>query len=170
MLNMAIVKATYSKSRAGAKASIRYIEHRPGREGERVTRNLFNSDGLLGRWQANRMIDAAATGSYFYRFAISPDMKTEDTKRDLSLREVTEQTLLTLEDQLQQEVHWVAAVHDDHTPHRHIHVVAIVPERLQVHDFQALRAAATAAAVEQRRHHDLARQQQEQQREAAQWE
>src|SRR5436190_15099814 len=100
---MAIVKATYTKSRQGAKASVRYIEHRPGRDGEKMNRTLFNSDGLIGRWQANQMIDEAQNGSYFYRFAISPDMKTEDTKRDLSLREVTEQTMLRLEQQLHKE-------------------------------------------------------------------
>ncbi len=38
---MAIVKATYTKSRGGAKASIRYIEHRPGKDGDKITRNLF---------------------------------------------------------------------------------------------------------------------------------
>lgn len=170
MRNMAIVKATYTKSRAGAKASIRYIEHRPGKEGEKVTRTLFGSDGLMGRWQANQMIDKAQKRSYFYRFALSPDMKTEDTKRDLSLREITEKTMLTLEEQLQQEVQWVATIHDDHAPHRHIHVVAIVPERLQVQDFQAMRTTATEEALAQRRQRDLAQQQQAEQQKEAQWE
>ena len=54
MRNMAIVKATYTKSSGGAKASIRYIEHRPGKDGEKVTRTLFGVDGLMGRWQAYR--------------------------------------------------------------------------------------------------------------------
>ncbi len=167
---MAIVKATYTKSRQGAKASIRYIEHRRGREGERVTRNLFNSDGLLGRWQANRMIDEADKGSYFYRFAISPDMKTEDTKRDLHLRDITEQTMLTLEEHLQQEMQWVAVVHDDHAPPRHIHVVAVLPERLQVQDLQAMRHTATAVALAQRYQCDLAFEPHAREREEAQWE
>ncbi len=94
---MAIVKATYTKSSAGAKASIRYMEHRPGKDGEKVTRTLFGSDGLLGRWQAYQMIDEAEKGSLFFRFVISPDPKQEDTQRDLHLREVTEQTMQTLE-------------------------------------------------------------------------
>jgi hypothetical protein len=167
---MAIVKATYTKSSAGAKASIRYIEHRPGRDGEKITRTLFNSDGLMGRHQAYRMIDEAEKGSYFYRFAISPDMKTEDIKRDISLREVTEQTMLSLEEQLQKQIAWVAAVHDDHAPHRHIHVIAILPERLQVQDFQAMRQTATEVALFQRKERDLARQQNAQERKEAQWE
>src|ERR1700730_9450575 len=101
MNNMAIVKATYTKSSAGAKASIRYIEHRPGKDGEKLTRTLFGIDGLMGRWQAYRMIDKAEQGSFFYRFALSPDPKSEDTERDLFLREITEQTMRLLEDQLQ---------------------------------------------------------------------
>ena len=167
---MAIVKATYTKSSAGAKASIRYIEHRPGKDGEKITRPLFNSDGLMGRWQAYQMIDEAQQRSYFYRFAISPDMKTEDTKRDISLREITEKTMLSLEDRLNTQLQWVAAVHADHAPHRHIHVVAVVPERLQVHDFQAMRQTATEQALAQRYQRDLVLQQQAQERKEAQWE
>ena len=167
---MAIVKATYTKSSRGAKASIRYIEHRPGKDNEKVTRTLFGSDGFMGRWQAYRMIDEAEKGSLFFRFVISPDPKGEDTSKDLFLREVTEKTMLRLEEHIQREVSWVAAEHDDHAPHRHVHVVAVVPGRLQVQDFQAMRQAATAAALAQRNERDLVREQQEQQREEAQWE
>src|SRR2546422_173868 len=167
---MAIVKATYTKSNAGAKASIRYIEHRPGKDNEKINRTLFGWDGAMGRWQAYRMIDEAEKGSLFFRFVISPDMKTEDTQRDLHLREVTEQTMLRLEEHVHTQVSWVAAVHDDHAPHRHVHVVAIVPGRLQVQDLQSLRHEATAACLEQRHQRDLAREQQEREREEAQWE
>ena len=48
---MAVVKANYVKrgkeERARAKATIRYIQHRRDREGERVTRTLFGYDGAL---------------------------------------------------------------------------------------------------------------------------
>src|SRR5207248_7236803 len=97
---MAIVKATYTKSRGGAKASIRYIEHRPGKDNEKVNRILFGSDGGMGRWQAYQLIDEAEQGSFFYRFAVSPDPTQEDSKKDLHLREITEQTMLSLEEQL----------------------------------------------------------------------
>src|SRR2546423_5657586 len=168
---MAIVKATYTKSSAGAKASIRYIAHRPGKDGATITRNLFGLDGLMGRWQAYQMIDEADKGSLFFRFVISPDPKQEDTEKDLFLREITEKTMLRLEDRLHREVPWVAATHDDHAPHRHVHIVAIVPGRLQVHDFQALRQTATGAALAQRKELDLARQQKARiQGEEAQWE
>jgi hypothetical protein len=157
---MAIVKATYTKSRAGAKASIRYIEHRPGKDGAKITRNLFGIDGLMGRDQAYRLIDEAEKGSVFYRFILSPDPKQEDTRRDLHLREVTEKTMQTLMARLKQEVAWVAAEHDDHAPNRHVHVVAVVKRRLYPQHFEAVRQRATEAALSQRRERDLAREQQ----------
>src|SRR5689334_18377850 len=70
---VAIIKANYTKKAASAKASIRYIEHRPGKDGERTTRALFGSDGLIGRYQAYEMIDSAKEGSSFFRFVMSPD-------------------------------------------------------------------------------------------------
>jgi hypothetical protein len=62
---------------------------------------------------------------------------------------------------LQQPLQWVAAVHADHTDNRHIHAIAIVPERLNVQDFQRMRSAATEEALEQRRQLELAREQNE---------
>ena len=157
---MAIVKATYTKSREGAKASIRYIEHRPGKDGAKITRNLFGIDGLMGRNQAYRLIDQAEEGSVFYRFVISPDPQREDMRRDLHLREVTEHTMQTLMARLKQEVQWVAAEHDDHAPHRHVHVVAVTKGKLYPRDFEAMRQRATEAALFQRKERDLAREQQ----------
>src|SRR5438067_10000767 len=124
---MPIVKASFTKNNAGAKAAIRYIQNRPGQDNEKKTRTLFGSDGGMGRWQAYQMIDEAEKGSLFFRFVISPDPKGEDTGKDLYLREITEQTMLSLEEHIHREVSWVAAVHDDHAPHRHVHVVAVVP-------------------------------------------
>src|SRR5436853_1092315 len=169
MNNMAIVKATYTKSSGGAKASIRYIAHRPGQDGEKMTRNLFGSDGLMGRWQAYQMIDSAEKGSVFFRFVISPDPKAEDTEKDLFLREITEKTMLSLEDRLQKPLQWVAAEHNDHAPHRHIHVVAVLPGRLYPHDFQAMRTTATDASLEQRHQRDLLRQRTAQEQKGAVW-
>jgi hypothetical protein len=157
---MAIVKATYTKSRAGAKASIRYIEHRPGKDGEKVSRTLFGIDGLMGRDQTYCLIDDAEKGSVFYRFIISPDPNQEDMKRDLHLRQITEQSMQTLMARLKQEVQWVAAEHNDHAPNRHVHVVAVVKGRLYPGDFQAMRQRATEVALLQRKERDLVREQQ----------
>ena len=170
MIVMAIVKATYTAKATDAKASIRYIAHRPGKDNNRITRTLFGWDGAMERQEAYRMIDEAEKGSLFFRFVISPDPKQEDTGQDLFLREITEQTMSRLEDRLHRQVQWVAATHADHAPHRHVHVIAIVPKRLQVQDLQALRQTATEAALFQRKERDLAREQKAREREEAQWE
>jgi predicted RNA-binding Zn-ribbon protein involved in translation (DUF1610 family) len=78
-------------------------------------------------------------------------------KRDLHLREMTEKTMQTLMERLKREVAWIAAEHDDHAPHRHVHVVAVVKGRLHPRDFQAMRERATEAALFQRKERDLAR-------------
>src|SRR6266571_6647419 len=150
MIDMAIVKASYTKSSGGAKASIRYIAHRPGKDNEKTARTLFGSDGLMGRYEAYRMIDEAEKGSLFFRIVISPDPQQEDTDKDLFLRDITEQTMQRLEDRFQKHLQWVAAEHNDHAPHRHVHVVAVVPGRLYPQDFQAMRTIATEACLEQR--------------------
>ena len=84
------------------------------------------------------MIDEAEKESVFYRFIISPDQQTEDTKRDLYLRQVTEKTMQALEDHIHKQVAWVASVHADHTHIRHVHVLAVVPGRLPPQDFRSL--------------------------------
>lgn len=169
-MHMAIIKASYTKSRGGAKASIRYIQHRKGKEGEGISRALFNAEGLLGRWEAYRMIDTAAEGSRFFRFVISPDPEKEDSYQDLSLRDIAAQTMLSLEDRLQRPLSWAATIHQDHAPHRHVHIVAVVPGRLYTHDFQAMRQTATEACLAERQERDLRLSQQEQEREEVSWE
>jgi hypothetical protein len=166
---MAIVKATYTKQKAGAKASVRYIAHRPGKDGQKVTRTLFGSDGAMSKRQAYRMIDAAEKGTVFFRIVISPDPSLEDTQKDLHLWEITEQTMLRLEERLQKQVQFVATEHNDHAPHRHVHVIALIAGRMSKQDLQALRETATAASLLQRKARDLA-QEQRREREEAQWE
>jgi hypothetical protein len=175
---MAIVKNNYIKrgsgERAKAKATIRYIEHRRGKDGEKVTRTLFGWDGAMGRYEAYRMIDEAEKGSIFFRFIISPNAQTEDTRRDLHLREITEKTMHALEDHIHKQISWVGAIHADHTLLRHVHLVAVVPGRLLSQEFQALphvlRLEATEACLEQRKELDLLLEQKEREREEAQWE
>src|SRR5512135_2736288 len=101
---MAVIKTNYVKrnqhERANAKAAIRYIEHRPGKDGARQSRLLFGRDGVMGRNEAYRLIDQAQAGSVFYRIVLSPDPNTEDAKRDLPLRAITEKAMLSLETEL----------------------------------------------------------------------
>lgn len=171
MVEMAIFKATYTSNAAGAKATIRYIEHRSGKENAKITRTLWGIDGKMERGEAYRMIDEAEKGSVFFRFVISPDPVKEDTHKDIFLRDITEQTMLTLEDRLHRQIQWVAATHDDHAPHRHVHVLAILPKRLQVQDLKLLREVATEAALEQRQQRDAIREAQQKQERGkeAQW-
>jgi len=157
---MAIFKANYVKrgqtARDLAKASVRYIQHRRGKDGETITRTLFNNDGPMDRHEAYRMIDEAKKGSLFYRFVLSPDPKNEDHNHDLDMRDIAMQTMQALEERLGQSVLWVGAIHADHAPHLHAHLIAIVPQRLYVKDFEILRQATTEASLEQRHFLDLA--------------
>jgi hypothetical protein len=158
---MAIIKANYTQKGRKAKASVRYIENRPGKDGAKTQRTLFNADGRVERVEAYTMIDQADKNSYFFRLVISPDPRSEDKDKNLSLREITEHTIQSLENRFQRPLRWVATIHDDHAEHRHVHAIAIVPGRLQVQDFQRMRSAATQEALEQRRQLDLAREQRE---------
>jgi hypothetical protein len=173
---MAVVKANYVKKGDGerdrAKATIKYIQHRPGKDHERKSRNLFGIDGSMGRWQAYRMVEDAPKGRYFYRFVINPDPVNEDKEKDLLLREIISYTMQKLEERLKQQIQWVAAVHDDHTDKRHIHALAVVKGRLKREDLEALIQAATEEAQLQRGSRDLMREVEayQREREEAQWE
>jgi hypothetical protein len=166
---MAIVRVSYTRKRGRAKASVRYIENRPGRDGARLRRTLFKADGQVERREVYTMIDQAAQGSFFYRLVVSPDPRREDSDKNLGLRELTEKTIRSLEARFQQPLHWAATVHDDHAEHRHIHALAILPQRLNVQDCQYLRRAATEAALQQVQQLTLAREQQEQLQEDWSW-
>ncbi len=169
MFETAIMKASYTKNRDIAKASIRYMQHRPGRDGAKITRTLFNLDGMLSRHQAYGVIDEAEKGSVFFRFVMSPDPQHEDTSQDLFMRDITELTMLHLEDRLQKPVAWVATEHSDHAPHRHVHILALVPGKVNKQDLQALRETATDLALMQRKERDVALERLAREREEAQW-
>src|SRR5918999_2768736 len=142
--SMAIVRATsYTRKAAAAKATIRYNQHRAGKDGQKISRELFGYDGVLDRQDAYEMLDVAEKGTVFFRFVISPDQETEDTAKDLELRELTRQTMLALQEHVAKRVPFAAAIHDDHTDNRHVHLVACVTSRLGVDHFKAMRDAAT---------------------------
>lgn len=153
---MAIIKANYTKSNGNIKASIRYIQHRTGKDGQKVTRTLFGLDGSMERGEAYDIIDEAAEGINFFRFVISPDPKLEDKEKDLRLREITEKTMSGLEKRLGQNIQFIGAIHNDHAPHRHVHVIALISGRLTPQDFALLRQTATEESLFQRRERDAA--------------
>jgi hypothetical protein len=153
---MAVVKANYVRKGRGeretAKANIRYIQERPGRDKEKLTRPLFNSGGFLGRLEAYQFIDEMAKeGRYFYRLKFSPDPSKEDTKRDLNMLRLTRQMMKRLEKRFKTTIPWAGTLHDDHTDIRHVHILAALPRRLQKHELEALIKEATTLCQEQRR-------------------
>jgi hypothetical protein len=161
---MAIVKVKYVKrdkqQKHRAKAAVRYMQHRPGKEGKKLTRTLFGSAGVMDRQEAYGMIDEAGGGSIYFRFIISPDPSLEDKEADLDLRAITLHTMQTLEESLKKQVDWVGAVHAEHSQTRHVHLLATVPQRLGTKDLELLRTAASAACLAQRQVLDLGREEQ----------
>jgi hypothetical protein len=152
---MAVVKASYTKVRARAKQNIRYITHRRDRDDHTITRELFGYDGTLTKDQAYTLIDEARVGTVFFRMIISPAPKREDRLRDLNLTDITIDTMLALEERIGKQVAFVATIHDDHSPHRHVHALVLVHRsRLTKEHFQALRERATEQALSQRRLRD----------------
>jgi hypothetical protein len=133
--------------------------HRRDREGQQVIRDLFGFDGFVSKDTAYRMIDEAPKkGRYYYRVIISPDPRREDRYKDLDLRSLTIATMLKLEERYGKSIQFVAAIHDDHAPHRHVHALVILNgRRLTREDFAALRDHARNRALTQRRYKDRVR-------------
>jgi len=153
---MAVVKANYVRKGRGeretAKANIRYIQERPGRDKEKFTRPLFNNAGIMGRHEAYQFIDEEGSkGRYFYRLKLSPDPVKEDTKRDLNMQKLTRQMMTRLEKRLKTTIPWAGALHDDHTDIRHVHILAAIHRRLQRYELEALIRETTTICREQRR-------------------
>jgi hypothetical protein len=148
--------------RGGAKANIKYIEMRRGKDGAKIQRPLFTTTGQVTRLQAYEMVNQAAEGSTFFRIKISPDPVKEDVSDDLLLQEITAKTL-DIAEKTGKQISWVAAIHDDHTDKRHIHVLAVTKAR-KLPAMDMIRRA-TDACVEQRKELDKARQPEREQKE-----
>jgi|RhiMetdeSRZDD1v2_1073273.scaffolds.fasta_scaffold200848_1 hypothetical protein len=157
---MAIVKASFTRSRAKIKATLRYIVHRPGREGERLTRTLFDWRGEPTKAEAYQCIDADKGMTYFH-LKMNFHPQREDKRRDLDLRAITRQTMAALEERLNRQIRFLAVEHSDHTSLRHIHAIVIVKlgrgERIGREDWKLCRETATEAALVERKALDLFR-------------
>src|SRR5687768_3541462 len=157
---MAIVKAKYVRGKARIKAHLRYITHRRGLEGERITRPLLGKDGELSKQQIYDMIDAARRGAVFHKFVINFHPLKEDTHKGLNLWELTRKTLEQIKTQFGEAVPFVATIHDDHTALRHVHGFFIVDGRLSKEEFAKVRGlwkVASAEVRQQRKHLDRMR-------------
>jgi hypothetical protein len=160
---------------AKAKDTVRYIQHRAGKDGERVMRPLFTNDSPMTRLEAYQFIDEAPKGTKFFTFIISPDPATEDTNHDLDMRALTITTMQTVAEIIRAQgittpINWVAAVHDDHTDKNHVHALASIQGRLDKPDVRRLIDVTTTTCREQRRELDRLRERNARQREVGDWE
>jgi hypothetical protein len=158
-----------------AKDTVRYIQHRAGRDNERVWRPLFTSDGPMTRADAYQFIDEAPKGTKFFTIIISPDPATEDTHKDLDMRAITITTMQTVAEIMRGQgittpLNWVAAVHDDHTDKNHVHCLASLQGRLDKPDIRRLIDVTTTACLRERRELDRALSRQAREQGRGEWE
>jgi predicted Zn-ribbon and HTH transcriptional regulator len=148
---MAIVKAKYIRGKPRIKAHLRYITHRRGEEGERITRQLFDRDGPLSKQQIFERIDKVRPGAVFHKFVINLHPVKEDTRKDLNLWELTRKTLEQIKTPFGDSVPFIATIHDDHTALRHVHGFFIVEGRLSKEEFAKIKGLWKVASKEVRR-------------------
>jgi len=176
---MAVVR-THFKPRgkvgnAWARENVRYIQHRPGKDNERVMRPLFTSDGPMTRLEAFQFIDEAPKGTKFRTVIINPDPVNENPGQDLDMREIARINMQTIAQIMREQgittpIMWVAAVHDDHTDKQHVHALVAHQGRLDTADINRLRKVTTEACLEQRLELDRTRERQARQQEQGEWE
>src|SRR5688500_14818077 len=147
---MAIVKAKYVRGKPRIKAHLRYITHRRGMEGERITRPLFGKDGPLSKQQIYEMIDAFAAkrGAVYHKFVFNFHPVKEDTRKDLNLWEITRKTLEQIKTKFGNSVPFIATSHDDHALLRHVHGFFMVEGRLPREEFSKIKGLWKVASAE----------------------
>jgi predicted Zn-ribbon and HTH transcriptional regulator len=148
---MAIMKSKYVRGKSRVKAHLRYITHRKGLDGGRITRPLFGRDGPLSKFQIYDMINAVRRGAVFHKFVFNFHPVKEDTRKDLNLWEITRKTLEQIKTKFGDSVPFVATIHDDHTLLRHVHGFFIVEGRLSKEEFAKIKGLWKVATFEARR-------------------
>src|SRR5215211_1449288 len=171
---MAVIKANYAKrgkvGNAKAKDNVRYIQHRPDKDNERVMRPLFTNDSPMTRLEAYQFIDEAPKGTHFYTIIINPDPVKENPGQDLDMRQIAITTMQSIAEIVDTPVIWVAAIHDDHTDKNHVHALAAVNRRLHTPELNRIRETTTQACLGQRLELDRSREQKERERVGEEWE
>jgi hypothetical protein len=145
---MAIVKSKYIRGKPRIKAHLRYIAHRRAEVGQTITRPLFGGNGALTKPQAYELIDAAKRGAVFHKFVFNFHPVKEDTRKDLNLWEITRKTLAHIKTQFGDNVPFIATIHNDHTPLRHVHGFFIVEGRLSKEEFGKIKGLWKVASAE----------------------
>jgi hypothetical protein len=153
---MAIVKLKYTRGRDAIdamKAHLRYIVHRPGKDRERLTRELFGHNYLpVTKQYAYDWINSAPKGTIFYKMTINFHPLKEDTHKDLDLHYITSLTILEMQRRIGRFVPFIATIHDGHekTTLRHIHAICLVQGRLSKEEFAKLKTLWQTATAEVR--------------------
>jgi hypothetical protein len=149
----AVVKASYSRGAVAAlrlaKGHVRYAVHRCNEHGQRQYREIWDSEGGLGKQAAYARLDRVQPDDYVYRLMLSPNPEHQDAGGQLDLRRWTQQMMAQLDQELGRGVEWFAVSHDN-PDHRHVHVVAVTQRRLDVGQFRSMRAAGDRDAAQQR--------------------
>ncbi len=113
-----ILQHSYTRSRAVARAGLRYYQMRP-RGVDEPARAIFGKDGTMTRDEAYRLLDAhQARGYLAHRLMLSPS----DEERPEDLRAMTYRVMRDLEGDTGRALHWVAVEHRN-TDQPHVHIV-----------------------------------------------
>jgi hypothetical protein len=112
---MAIVKLKYVRGRDAIKAHLRYIVHRPDKEREKFTRELFHHNYLsVTKQYAYDLINATPKGTVFYKMTINFHPQKEDTYKDLDLQHIASLTVREMQLRIGRSVPFIATIHDGH--------------------------------------------------------
>jgi hypothetical protein len=163
---MAIVKLKYTTGRDAIKAHLRYIVHRPGKELERPTRELFQHNYLsVTKQHAYDLINGAPRNTRFYKMTINFHPLKEDTYKDLDLHFIASLTVREMQKRIGRNVPFIATIHDGHanTDLRHIHAICLVQGKLSKAEYEKLKTLWQVASAEvrlQRRMRDFVQERQ----------
>lgn len=143
---MAVVKASYAKR--GSSGAVRYALHREAEVGE-GERSGFTADreGLDTRQSVAELKAHEEGKNYTYHMILNPG-DGQDTRTNL--QQWTRDTMRELENKHGREIPYVAVVHDDHSNHAHVHVVAQTERTLNRGELNQMRLEASRLYDRQR--------------------
>src|SRR4051812_23800659 len=144
---MGVFKANYIPRNKFAKAialgTLLYNCGRAGKDKEEMDRTLFGWRDIYEKAEAIDMIMNAPPGTIFFRGIFSPDPNEENPQNNLDMRDVVRKSYAELEakikslGELQGQIYFIAAEHNDHTDKQHIHSIMLVPHMLNEAQFRA---------------------------------
>lgn len=149
---MAVFKASYSKGPSSG--SVKYALHRKQELDELkrdyAPRTAFTAyeTGLDTSKSLEQLSQHEQDGKgYTYRFVLNAG---EGRDAPVDYQQWTRDTMQELESRLERPIPYVAVVHDDHTQHTHVHVIAHLDKTLRKDDLNYIRQATTELYAEQK--------------------